>query len=509
MNSSSYSRRSAAIKIALLFALLTFLFSGTVSAGCVKQEGASTTGVSIPSEGKKAPATTANLAAGGVPAGGFADVVAPDLESVVNVFTTKQIKEDDSENNPLNDPLFRKFFGPMQPFHQAPMEQHSLGSGVVIEADGYIVTNNHVVEGVDEVKVLLQNKREYIAKIVGTDPPTDIALLKIEATDLKPIPFGDSDAIRIADIVLAIGNPFGLDHTVTMGIISAKGRSAGRVLHDKDFYGDFLQTDAAINPGNSGGALIDAAGRLVGINSAIYSRSGGNQGVGFAIPVNLAKTVLQALRSEGKVTRGWLGVMIQDIDQDMADAMNLKTLEGALVSDVMKDSPAEKAGILRGDVITALNGKAITNVDQLRNTVSLMKPGTKVTLTVVREGKPASIAVEIGELEKGKAKMKSEAKEGQGEKSRIGIQVADMNENLAQQYEIDPSLRGVVVTAVEPGSKAEKGGLQEGDVILEVNKKPVRSGAEFKKTIASLNEGVLLMLVNRQGSNLFVTIRLK
>src|SRR6266436_2262709 len=331
----------------------------------------------------------------------FAPVVKRVAPSVVNVFTTKTVRNQSPEMMPFfDDPFFRRFFGEQfggeQPRRQPrKFKERSLGSGVVVSKDGYILTNNHVVDGADEVKVsLAKDKKEYTAKIAGRDPKTDIAVLKIDAKDLPFVTFADSDKIEVGDVVLALGNPFGIGQTVTMGIVSAVGRGG---MHIED-YEDFIQTDAAINPGNSGGPLVDAEGRLIGINTAILSRSGGNQGIGFAIPSNLARDVAQSLVRDGHVTRGYLGVMIQDVNPALAKEFKLKDNTGAIVGDVTEKSPAEKAGLKEGDVILEFNGKKVTDSRHLKLEVARTQPGESVPLKVLRDGATKNIEVTVKEL---------------------------------------------------------------------------------------------------------------
>ncbi len=320
----------------------------------------------------------------------IADVTARALPSVVNVASTK-IEHVDPRATPFfNDPFFRNFFGRRMPAPHDQREQ-GLGSGVIVSKDGIVLTNNHVVDGADEIKVYTQDKREFTVKVLGTDPKSDLAVLKLQGdtSGLQPIQLGDSSRLRLGDVVLAIGDPFGVGETVTMGIVSAKGRANVGIAD----YEDFIQTDAAINPGNSGGALVDMEGNLVGINTAILSRSGGYQGIGFAIPTNMAKPIMESLMKTGHVVRGWLGVSIQDVDQDLAKALNLPSTKGVLISQVQPGSPAAKAGLVRGDVVTAVRGKPVGSTGELRNVVAEAGANVKVKVDILRNGKPQSIDV--------------------------------------------------------------------------------------------------------------------
>jgi serine protease DegQ len=327
---------------------------------------------------------------GGAPvkvSGSFADAAQSAIPSVVNVFTQKKVRE---ANNPFtNDPIFRHFFGDR--FDPRPRQVSNLGSGVIASPDGYILTNNHVVEAADEIQVALSNGKIYPAKVVGADPETDLAVLKLNASNLPAITFGQSDKLRVGDWVLAIGNPFGVGQTVTLGIVSALGRSHLGI----NTFENFIQTDAAINPGNSGGALIDSAGNLVGINSAIYSRTGGSQGIGFAIPANLAKQVMEQIIKNGSVTRGWVGIEVQDLSPELAESFNLKSTEGALIAGVLKGGPADAAGVKPGDILLAVNGSTVADSSSLLNLIANLQPGAEARLTLGRDAKRLDIDVKV------------------------------------------------------------------------------------------------------------------
>lgn len=427
--------------------------------------------------------------------------------AVVNIATTRVVKG--QEGVPLTpffeDPFFRRFFGD-EFFRQfdVPRErrEQSLGSGVIVDPSGYIVTNNHVISKADEIKVLLNDRREYKGKIVGTDPKTDLAVIKIDATNLPTIPWGDSSKLQVGELVLAVGNPFGLNQTVTMGIISAVGRANVGIAD----YEDFIQTDAAINPGNSGGALVNIRGEIIGINTAIFTRSGGYMGIGFAVPSNMAKSVMESLRTKGKVVRGWLGVTIQEVNADLAKQFGLKEARGALVSDVLEDSPAEKAGVERGDVIIELNGKPVESASQLKNLVAQLGVGTKADLTVVRDKKEKRLTVVIGEQPKEIASMGTEERPGTST-ALSGIEVHDLTPDLARRFGLPRDEQGVVVTGVEPNSQAEIAGIRRGDLIMEINRSPVRDTQDYDRIVSVLKKGEpVLLLIKRDGRTLFITL---
>jgi serine protease Do len=456
----------------------------------------------------KAPVTTvhesspANL--GGF-ANGFASVVKPALPAVVNISSSKVVKS--SGNIPgffSNDPMLRQFFN--DPFGQTmnprSERENSLGSGVIVSPDGYILTNNHVVSGASDVQVFLNDNRKFTAKVVGTDPKTDVALLKINATGLPTLPLADSSRLQVGDIVLAIGDPFGIGETVTMGIVSATGR--GNLNIEPGGYEDFIQTDAAINPGNSGGALINVHGECVGINTAILSNGGGgNQGVGFAIPIGIAHGVMDQLREHGRVVRGYLGIGIQEVTPDLARAFGLSQGGGALVGDVQPDSPAARAGIASGDVILAMDGQPINNYNELRMRVSQTAPGTEIKLKIFRQGTTHEVSAKLGELsEKGVETARSE---GNGA-PLDGVQVQTLTPEIAGQLNLPAQAHGVVVTSVDPASRAAEAGLARGDVIQEVNRKPVTSVSEFERALTASGKQSVLMLINRGGSRIFLVV---
>jgi len=429
----------------------------------------------------------------------FAPVVKKVAPSVVTIYSTKTVKQNLSMSPLFSDPFFRRFFGGPEeggeealppgprnrgtrrpaPPQQRELKEQSLGSGVIVSADGYILSNNHVVEGADEVKVALSGSDdEFIAKVIGTDPQTDISVLKIDAKNLPPVTITDSDNLQVGDLVLAVGNPLGVGQTVTMGIVSATGRGLGHQILD---YEDFIQTDAAINRGNSGGPLVDAEGRLVGINTVILSPSGGSIGIGFAIPANMARYALDAIIREGKVTRGYLGIRLApEISQSMARAFGLKERAGALVDDVMPNSPADKSGFEHGDVITEFNGRKVPDSRQLRLWVSQTPPNTKANFKIVRDGKEQRLSATLGELPVQRLSGGPGAPAPQLEKSSEaleGVEVSDLDARTRRQMGIPQNVQGALVTSVDPNSTAAEV-LHQGDVIQEIKRKPVRSAQE-------------------------------
>ena len=460
-----------------------------------------------------APAAAAPAAAPAAPAvaagvSSYASVVDQVTPSVVTVRVAKKAQAAPAAL-PFSDPRFRDFFG--RDFDErggAPRRvprQAGLGSGVIINADGYILTNHHVVDGADRVEVELADRRVLIATVVGNDAPSDLAVLKVQATGLRTIPLADSDKARVGDVVLAIGNPLGVGQTVTSGIISAKGRTTG--TGDGSFQ-DFLQTDAPINHGNSGGALVNLQGELLGIPSQIMSPSGGNIGLGFAIPSNMAKNVMGQLISSGHVRRAKLGVTVQPITADLAASLGLSDVRGALVNQVEPGSPAERAGLRQGDVITEVQGRRVSDGNELRNAISNIAPGTSVPIKVVRDGRPSDLSAKLDEL-----KARNDDGEGRDERGsstspgRYGMQVAPLTPELAREYELPRSVKGVVVTDVDPDGVAAESGVQPSDVIEKVNGRSTATVAELKTAIERTDGKPVLMLVNRQGQSLFLTLR--
>lgn len=436
--------------------------------------------------------------------------------SVVKVLVTERAKNIPALDMPpfFDDPMFRQFFGDQQfggggrgrgqgrGTYRQP-QQEGLGSGVIVSTDGYVLTNNHVVNGADVIKITLADGRELTAKVVGTDPQSDLAVIKVDAKDLPAITFTDSDKVEVGDRVLAIGNPFGIGQTVTSGMVSGLGRATLGLD-----YEDFIQTDAAINPGNSGGALIDVQGRLVGVNTAILSRSGGSQGIGFAIPSNLARNVMEQLVANGKVMRGYLGVMLQDLTPELVDAFKLSAKTGALVGDVVPGGPAAKAGLKSGDVITQFNGKKVNDGRHLKLTVANVAPNTEVAVLVLREGKPTELKIKLSEntgknafsKERGKSSSKVE-----DNGTLDGVGVGDLDPQMRREFDIPAKVQGALVTEVDPSSVAASAGLQPGDVIQEINQHPVRSAADaVKLTETTESPKTLLKVWSQRGTRYIV-----
>ncbi len=396
----------------------------------------------------------------------------------------------------FDDPFFRRFFG--ERFQQKPRkmpkrQRQGMGSGVIVSSDGYIVTNHHVVETGDDIQVALSDKRTFEAKLIGSDPKTDLAILKIEASDLPSLSWGDSSILEVGEMVVAVGNPFGLSQTVTMGIISAVGRANMGIVD----YEDFIQTDAAINPGNSGGALVNLQGELIGINTAIFSRSGGYMGIGFAIPSNMARSVTQSLKEHGTVVRGWLGVSIQDLTPELADQFDAPDTTGALVTDVVQESPAEAATFKRGDIIQKYDGRVVENSTKLRTYVAKTSPKTNVTIRIRRDGKSRTLTVKIGQLPNDVAALGSGGTTGENH-ALSGLTVESVTTGEA---------KGVKVTSVAPNSRAANAGIQKSDVILEVNRQEVEDVGGFANITSQLKEkDSVLVLLRRGRSTIFLSI---
>lgn len=433
----------------------------------------------------------------------FSEIASAVSPAVVNISSTKIVKRD---ANPLFDDQFFDLFNPFREF-RAPKKwkEQSLGSGVIVSADGYIITNNHVIEQAQEIRITLFDKRSFKARIIGADPKTDIAVIKVDAKELPTVQWGDSDKLQVGEFVLAIGNPFGLSHTVTMGIISAVGRANVGIAD----YEDFIQTDAAINPGNSGGPLVNIRGELIGINTAIFSRSGGYQGIGFAVPSNMVRMVMGQLEQKGKVTRGWLGVTIQELTPELSQKFGLKQSKGALVGDIAKGSPAEKSGLKRGDIITEYDGRKVKDVGNLRNMVAQSKVGTEVPVMILRGDKEYSVKVLIAELPRDLAESsQGSTADEQTFEGLVGLNVMDLTREVARQLGLNKEEKGVVVIRVEPGSAAEEAGVRKGDVIQEVNRKKVERLDDYNKIISGMQPGdTVLLFVNRAGKKFYVTLR--
>jgi Do/DeqQ family serine protease len=436
----------------------------------------------------------------------YADVVTAVAPAVVTIRSQRVVRA--PRQFPFfNDPFFREFFGDRYraPNAQPQQIQRGLGSGVIITKDGYILTNHHVIDGAEEIRVELTNNRGYDAKLIGDDPRSDLAVLKINANDLPMLTLGDSDRVRVGDVALAVGNPLGIGQTVTAGIISAKGRSTG--LSDGSFE-SFLQTDAPINQGNSGGALVSTAGELVGINSQIVSPTGGNIGIGFAIPANMARSVAEQLIKSGKVRRGYLGVGVQPITSDMAANLGLKEVRGVIVSNVEQGSPAERAGLKQGDVITVINGTQIEDGNSLRNVIASAGPGADVTITILRDGHEQQLRAKLDELaNQTAAPPANEPGEGQTDEDRLGWTVTPMTPDLAARLGLGRGAQGLVIMGVNPAGAAAQAGLQPGDVIEQVNRQAVRSEEDLKSALSRAGSQPLLVLIRRGGGSAFVTVR--
>lgn len=445
----------------------------------------------------------------------FSPVVKRVSTSVVNVFTsTKPKRIEGAPGMPFGgNPFFREFFGEQGQGRNYGMtpRQNGLGSGVIVTEDGFILTNNHVVDGADEIKVALNpDGKEYDAKVVGRDPKSDVAVLKIEATGLTAIRLGNSDQVEVGDVVLAIGNPFGVGQSVTMGIVGATSRAVfGRPAGLE--YEDFIQTDAAINPGNSGGALVDAQGRLIGVNTAILSRSGGNIGVGFAVPVNLARSVMESIVEHGRVVRGFIGVNIQPITPALASEFGLKDANGALIAEVTPKSPADKAGLKSGDVVTQFDGREVRDSRHLVLMVGETPPDREVKISVLRDGKPKTFEITTKERpEDGQLAGMRRGGNSEGTASDAGglqgVVVSDITPKLRERFELPGDLQGAVVTSVEEDSAAWEASLRPGDVIREMNRRPIRDAEAAVETAQELEHSRILLRVWREGANRFIVV---
>lgn len=430
--------------------------------------------------------------------------MAPLLESVTPAVVSIDVSGTQKASSGLqgfegNEELFERFFGGRLP-QQQEREKRGIGSGVIVDASkGLIITNHHVVEGADEITVTLEDKRELQAELVGSDPKTDIAVIKIPARSLRALKFAKTSDVKVGDYVIAVGNPFGLSHSVTSGIVSALGRDRGA----GDNYQDFIQTDASINPGNSGGALVNSKGELIGINAAIVTRSGGNNGIGFAVPVRIVQGVMRQLVSYGEVRRGRIGVLIGDITPAHKEGLNLPTLDGALVNDVVDDSPADKAGLKSGDVIVAFNGEDILDASDIRNSVGLVEPGERADITYLRDGKRRSTRIEVAEFDDERDVLDdSAADEIPALESFSGASITDIPEDT----ELRGGTKGVMVSSIERGSKAARAGLRKDDVIREVNRQKIGNLSDFEDAIDG-KEGPFALSVERDGRNTFIAVK--
>lgn len=447
----------------------------------------------------------------------YADIVDKTSPAVVRIISEVREKQTPQMQSPFED-----FFGfPQQPQgqqQQRPQVQRGAGSGVIVSADGYILTNNHVVEDAEKITVLLSDNKSYEAKTVGLDKPTDLAVLKIEATALPFLNLGNSDNVRVGDIVLAIGNPLGIGQSVTAGIISAKGRrtglSDGSGLNSNTFE-DFLQTDAPINRGNSGGALVNLTGELIGINSQILSSGGqgGSIGIGFSIPSNMAKSVMEQLIQNGKVRRGMLGINIQNITEDLAKNLNLQTTKGVIVSNVQTGSAADKAGIKRTDVILAINGETIDDSNVLRNKVAQSQPGSEIKIKILRGGNEQEVSATLdefsvkGEPGDGKPENGNQNNDKQSESGKLGLNLQPLTPQISRQLQLPADTTGVVVTEVDPNGAAAAQGVDRGDVIMEINRQPVETLDDVKSALDQSGDSPILLLVSRRGQTIFLTVK--
>jgi serine protease Do len=468
-------------------------------------------GNEIPAAGEPVP-PPAPLVVDGVRTS-YADVVEKTSPAVVRIEAESKLRRSEQQQPQVNpfgdDDFFRQF--PMPRQNPRPRIERGLGSGVIVSADGTILTNAHVIDGAEKITVLLNDNKKFVAKLVGADKPSDLAVLKIEAQNMPYLNLGNSDTVRIGDIVLAIGNPLGIGQTVTAGIISAKGRRTG--LSDGSFE-DFLQTDAPINRGNSGGALVNLAGELIGINSQILSGgpSGGNIGIGFSIPSNMAKSVLEQLLRDGRVRRGMLGIGIQNLNEDTAQALGLKDTSGVLVSDVKKGSAADKAGFKRTDVITAINGEKIEDSNILRNKIAGTLPGTQIRVTVLRDGSSVELTPTLDEFElaenrDGDSDDATGNPEKQSDTGKLGLTLQPVTPQIAKQFGIEGDAEGMIVTAVDPDGSAADAGIARGDIILEINRQPVNTTDAVQSALESAAGKPVLLLISRRGQTIYLTIR--
>lgn len=491
MNSKAAFSR---VNILLSLVLVTFTFTS-----CAAQSKLLSLG---PAQPAAAPATP--------PVGmqnSYADLVSRVSPAVVTIRSTERGRA--AQQFPfMDDPTFREFFGDrFRDQQQQPQRRvQGVGSGVIINPDGYILTNHHVVDGALEIKVEMTDNRTFTAKLVGSDPPSDLAVLKVEARNLPTVTMGDSDKVRVGDFVLALGNPLGIGQTVTSGIVSAKGRATG--LSDGSFE-DFLQTDAAINRGNSGGALVNTNGELIGINSQILSPSGGNIGIGFAIPSNMAKVVMDQLVKTGKVRRGMLGVTIQSVDADLASSLNLPAARGAIVTSVTAGGPAERAGLRRGDVITAIDKQAVNDNNSLRNLVASKTPGSSVEVTALRNGRDQNFSVALAELPERPERESEETSSNEPApgNQKFGLTLQPLTAETASRYGLEADDQGLLVTRVDPAGNAASAGIRQGDLIQEVNRRPVRTLVEFGAAAQQSGVRPALVLVKRRNAVIYVTLK--
>ncbi|MGD9589399.1 MAG: DegQ family serine endoprotease [Pyrinomonadaceae bacterium] len=487
--------------------LLFVIFLGLMTAGC----GTGLFGTDTPAPSSEPVAPAAPVVVEGVRTS-YADVVERTSPAVVRIEAEGRGRQQTTEQSPFGDDFFRQF--PM-PRNQRPPVQRGLGSGVVVSADGTILTNAHVIDGAEKITVLMADNKSFEAKLVGTDKPSDLAVLKIEAQNMPYLTLGNSDTVRVGDIVLAIGNPLGIGQTVTSGIISAKGRRTG--LSDGQSFEDFLQTDAPINRGNSGGALVNLNGELIGINSQILSApgaGGGNIGIGFSIPSNMAKSVMDQLLKDGRVRRGMLGINIQNLTDDTAKALGIEgTASGVLVSNVRAGSSGEKAGLKRGDIVTAINGEKIEDSNVLRNKVAGTMPGTEIKLTVLRDGSNVDLTAVLDELNVEGTTSEGDPQPGNtapraNESPKLGLSLQPITPETGRQLNLPAGTEGLVVTELDPDGAAASAGIARGDVIIEINRQPVKTVDEVQNILNSAGDRPVLLLVSRGGQVVYLTVRL-
>lgn len=485
-------------------ALFLVILAGLTASGCK----AGLFGSDLPSAPAEPVAPPAPLVVEGVRTS-YADVVEKSSPAVVRIEAEGRTKQSAVEQSPFGDDFFKRFQNPQQ----RPQIQRGMGSGVVVSADGTILTNAHVIDGAEKITVLMSDNKTFEAKLVGTDKPSDLAVLKIEAQNMPFLTLGNSDTVRVGDIVLAIGNPLGIGQTVTSGIISAKGRRTG--LSDGQSFEDFLQTDAPINRGNSGGALVNLSGELIGINSQILSSpgsGGGNIGIGFSIPSNMAKSVMEQLLKDGRVRRGKLGVNIQNLTDDTAKALDLKDTAGVLVSNVQGGSAGEKAGVKRGDIITAINGDKVEDSNVLRNKIAGTLPGTEIKLTVQRNGSPQDLTVTLDEFDPENVPGVPNQKEGDNPKvegGKLGLSLQPVTPETAKTLNLPEGTEGMVVTEVDPAGVAAEAGIARGDVIMEINRQPVKTIENVQSALSSAGDKPVLLLISRGGQVVYLTVKVK
>jgi len=480
----------------VVWVLAALLMVGSLAGGLVVAQSGRTAPASAPAAIAQSPELVGPL----VPANGFSPIVKKTGPSVVSITSTsiRTAAEGDSLSQ-----LFRGFpgFDLPEQFQMPARKQRAAGSGVIMTSDGYILTNSHVVEGATKVHVVLADKQEFDATVIGKDPDADIALIKVSASGLPAVTVGDSSKVEVGDVALAIGNPFALGQTVTMGIVSALGRTGLGI----ERFENFIQTDAAVNPGNSGGALVNTRGELIGINTAILSETGGNQGIGFAIPSNMARSLMNQIKEHGKVTRGFIGILPQDLTPQLASSFGIKDTKGALVSQVEENSPAAIGGLLQGDVIREVNGSVVNDTGELRNRIAEVEPGTNLSLKVLRNGAEKTLSVKVAAREPETTAKAGPAPDA-GTSGKLGVSIQDLSPQVARQLGIPPSASGVVVTQVQPDSPAAEAGIQRGDVVQEVNRKPVKSSTDFRNAVAQDSKSVLLLIQRRdpQGKNMTI-----